>query len=68
LLHGTFITASLANLLWWLQQFFNLKFWIPTGISRRDVTLTDEIALIEKLKTGLLKRKAGHNDYRGTGG
>jgi hypothetical protein len=44
------ITASSANLLWWLQQFFNLKFWIPTGICRRDLTLTDEIALLEQIK------------------
>jgi hypothetical protein len=42
------ITASLANLLWWLQQFFNLKFWIHTAISRRDLTLTDEISLLEQ--------------------
>jgi hypothetical protein len=33
-----------------LQQFFNLKFWIITGISRRDVTLTDELALLEEIK------------------
>jgi hypothetical protein len=44
------ITASLANLLWWLQQFFNLKFWIHTGISRRDLTFTDELALLEQIK------------------
>jgi hypothetical protein len=33
-----------------LHQFFNLKFWIRTGISRRDLTLTDEIALLEQIK------------------
>jgi hypothetical protein len=44
------ITASLANLLWWLQQFFNLKFWICTGICRRYLTFTDEIALLEQIK------------------
>jgi hypothetical protein len=44
------ITASLANLLRWLQQFFTLKFWTPTGISRGDLTITDEIALLEQIK------------------
>jgi hypothetical protein len=44
------ITASIANLLWWLQQFFNLKFWIPAGISRRDLTFTDELTLLEQIK------------------
>jgi hypothetical protein len=44
------IIASLANLLWWLQKFFNLKFWISTGIYRRDLALTDEIALLEQIK------------------
>jgi hypothetical protein len=53
------ITASLANLLWWLQQFFNLKFWIPTGISRRDLTLTDEISLL-----GQIKNKPPSNNHR----
>jgi hypothetical protein len=37
-----------------LQQFFNLKFWIPTGISKRDLTLTVEIALLEQIKTSPL--------------
>jgi hypothetical protein len=44
------VTASLVNLLWWLQQFFNIKFWIPTGISRRDLTFIAEIALLEQIK------------------
>jgi hypothetical protein len=44
------ITASSVNLLWWLQNFFNLKFWIRAGISRRDLTLADEIALLEQIK------------------
>jgi hypothetical protein len=44
------ITASLANLLRRLQQFFTLKFWTPTGISRGDLTITDEIALLEQIK------------------
>jgi hypothetical protein len=29
---------------------FNLKFGIHTGISRRDLTLTDEIALVVQIK------------------
>jgi hypothetical protein len=53
------ITASLVNLLWWLQQFFNLKFWIPTGISRRDLTFTDEIAVLEQIKN-----KPHNNSHR----
>jgi hypothetical protein len=48
------ITALLANLLWWLQQFFNLKFWIPTGICKRDLTFFDELALLEQNKTSPL--------------
>jgi hypothetical protein len=44
------ITASLVNLLWWLQEFFNLQFWIPTGISKGDLTFTDELALFEQIK------------------
>jgi hypothetical protein len=43
------ITASLVNLLW-LQQFLNLKFWIPTGISRRDLSHTDETAVLEQIQ------------------
>jgi hypothetical protein len=39
------ITASSVNLQWWLQQFF-----IHTKISRRDLTLADEIALLEQIK------------------
>jgi ABC-type ATPase involved in cell division len=42
-----------VNLLWWLQQFYNLKFWIPTGISGRNLTLTDEIVLLEQIKNKL---------------
>jgi hypothetical protein len=53
------ITASLVNLLWWLQQFFNLKFWIRAGISRRDLTLTDEISLLAQTKN-----KATNNSHR----
>jgi hypothetical protein len=52
-------TASLANLLWWLQQFFNLKFWIPGGMSRRNLTLADEIALLEQIKN-----KPPNNSHR----
>jgi hypothetical protein len=33
-----------------LQQFFSLKFWIPPGISKRDLTFTDEITLLEQIK------------------
>jgi hypothetical protein len=33
-----------------VQRFFYLKFWIPTEKSRRDVALTDRIALLEKIK------------------
>jgi hypothetical protein len=32
-----------------LQQFFNLKFWVPTGIFR-----SDELALFEQMKNKLL--------------
>jgi hypothetical protein len=54
------ITASLAaSLLWWLQHFFNLKFWIPTGISRRDLTFTNECALLEQIKN-----KPPNNSHR----
>jgi hypothetical protein len=33
-----------------VQQFFHLKFYIPTEVSRGDVTLIDKTALLEKIK------------------
>jgi hypothetical protein len=32
---------------------FHLKFYIPTEIPRRDLTLTDKIALLEQVKNQL---------------
>jgi hypothetical protein len=42
------VTAFLS-LLWHVQQFFHLKFQIPTEMPRRNVTLV-KIALHEKSK------------------
>jgi hypothetical protein len=36
-----------------VQRFFHLKFWIPTEMPRRDLTLTDKIALLEQIKNKL---------------
>jgi phospholipid N-methyltransferase len=33
-----------------VQQFFSLKFQIPTGMPTKNVTVGDKIALLEKIK------------------
>jgi hypothetical protein len=46
------VTAN-VSLLWCVQQFFHLKYQIPTEMSRADVTLADRIAILVKIKNQL---------------
>jgi hypothetical protein len=38
-----------VNLLWYVQQFFHLKFQITTEIPGTDLTLTDKTVLLEQI-------------------
>jgi hypothetical protein len=33
-----------------MERFFHLKFYNPTEMPKRDVTLADKIALLKKIK------------------
>jgi hypothetical protein len=39
-----------------VQQLFHLKFWIPTEMLGRDLTLTDKITLLEQIKNTSLRQ------------